>query len=88
MNSLKSILAIFMIFAACCIFVSCQGETKEPAKVKIEKATDRNGKEYTSRWICPMHCKGSGSEQRGQKCGACEMALVENKNHAHYGHNH
>ncbi len=88
MNSLKSILAIFMIFAACCIFVSCEGEPKAPAKAKIERATDKTGKEYTSRWICPMHCKGSGSEERGQKCPACEMDLVDNKNHAHHGHNH
>ena len=88
MNSLKSIFTICLIFVACSIFISCSGGTQETKTVKIEKATDKNGKEYTSRYICPMHCKGSGSEVKGQKCPACEMDLVENRNHAHYGHNH
>lgn len=75
------------------IFSSCGGaETKADkaadAAPKIERAVDKNGKEYTSRWICPMRCKGSGTEVRGQKCPACKMDLVDNKNHAHYGHNH
>ena len=36
------------------------------------------GKEYTSRYICPMHCKGSGSDVAGT-CPVCEMDYVLNK---------
>lgn len=41
-------------------------------------SADKSGPEYTSAYICPMHCKGSGSAEAG-KCPVCEMALVENK---------
>lgn len=88
MKSFKSILTICLLVATCSFFSSCNTEPKKEAPPKIEKATDRNGKEYTSRYICPMHCKGSGTEVKGQKCPACKMDLVENRNHAHYGHNH
>jgi len=59
------------------------GETKAP-----------QGKEYTSRYICPMHCEGSGSDEPGQ-CPACGMDYVLNKDyrdehdgHDHNGHDH
>ena len=45
------------------------------------------GKEYTSAYICPMHCEGSGSEEMG-KCPACGMDYVANKDHKGEGHNH
>ncbi len=41
-------------------------------------AADPNGKEYTSDYICPMHCKGSGSDAKGT-CPVCKMDYVENK---------
>lgn len=44
-------------------------------------ATDQNGPEYTSAYICPMHCEGSGSAEPG-KCPTCGMDYVENKNAA------
>lgn len=62
-----------------------------------EKASDKQGKEYTSAYICPMHCKGSGSDKAGN-CPVCKMAYVANKDakaapashdgHDHSGHNH
>jgi len=36
------------------------------------------GKEYTSHYICPMHCEGSGSHEAGT-CPACGMDYVVNK---------
>lgn len=51
-----------------------QGETTE--------ATDKTGKEYTSAYICPMHCEGSGSDKEG-KCPVCKMDYVKNENHTH-----
>ncbi len=49
-------------------------------------------KEYASAYICPMHCKGSGSDAAG-KCPVCGMDYVANKNakgagDGHEGHNH
>lgn len=33
---------------------------------------DKSGPEYTSKYICPMHCEGSGSDEPG-KCPVCGM---------------
>ncbi len=49
--------------------------------------TEQQGKEYTSAYICPMHCEGSGSDAPG-KCPACDMDYVENEAHSHDGHDH
>ena len=35
------------------------------------------GNEYTAKYICPNHCKGSGSDKEGE-CSICEMELMEN----------
>ena len=43
---------------------------------------DKQGKEYTSAYICPMHCEGSGSDKPG-KCPVCEMDYVKNDGHQH-----
>ncbi len=47
-----------------------------------------SGTEYTSAYICPMHCKGSGSAEAG-KCPVCKMDYVKNtkaKDHDHDTH--
>lgn len=46
-------------------------ETTEAAKPDAEK----QGKEYTSAYVCPMHCEGSGSDQAGT-CPVCGMDYV------------
>jgi hypothetical protein len=38
---------------------------------------DRQGPEYTSAYICPMHCEGSGSSEPGT-CPVCGMDYVQN----------
>lgn len=40
------------------------------------------GIEYTSAYICPMHCEGSGSVMPGT-CPVCGMDYVKNPNHTH-----
>ncbi len=42
------------------------------------KATNKQGKEYTAAYICPMYCKGSGSDQPGT-CPVCKMDYVVNE---------
>ena len=41
---------------------------------------DMTGVEYTSAYICPMHCKGSGSKKAGA-CPECGMEYVANAEH-------
>ncbi|MFT7230338.1 MAG: hypothetical protein ACI9GO_000805 [Bacteroidia bacterium] len=38
---------------------------------------DKSGKEYTSAYVCPMHCEGSGSDTAGT-CPTCGMDYVKN----------
>ena len=52
-----------------------------------------DGPEYTSAYICPMQCEGSGSVEPGT-CPTCKMDYVANADKAapatdpHEGHNH
>lgn len=45
------------------------------------------GQEYTSAYVCPMHCEGSGSEEPG-KCPVCGMAYVTKEEHDENPHSH
>ena len=47
-------------------------------KTNQEQKIDQSGPEYTSAYVCPMHCEGSGSDTAGL-CPVCGMDLVENK---------
>jgi hypothetical protein len=49
--------------------------------------TEQQGKEYTSAYVCPMHCEGSGSEEEGN-CPICGMNYVMNEDHTADGHQH
>jgi rubrerythrin len=44
---------------------------KQEDRPVMEKI-DTSGPEYSSKYICPMHCKGSGSDQPGV-CPVCGM---------------
>lgn len=64
-------------------FVSCASGGNSGDKMD---KVDQTGPEYTSAYICPMHCEGSGSDQPG-KCPVCGMDYVQNKDD-HSGHDH
>lgn len=83
---------------ALAVFPSCGGQEQkqegaaqeqpaETTEAAEEAAGEGQGKEYTSAYICPMHCEGSGSDQPG-KCPVCEMDYVANTEHSHEGHDH
>ncbi len=38
---------------------------------------DQTGTEFSSAYICPMHCDGSGSSEAGN-CPVCKMDYVQN----------
>lgn len=48
---------------------------------------DIDSPEHTAAYICPMHCKGSGSDVAG-KCPTCGMDYVKNENHNEENHEH
>jgi hypothetical protein len=48
---------------------------------------DTSSKEYTSAYVCPMHCKESGSDTTGS-CPVCGMTYVTLKDHTTDGHKH
>jgi len=70
-----------ILFSTTLLFVglaACNGGASDGAK---------QGKEYTSAYICPMHCEGSGSDKEG-KCPVCKMDYVKNEEHVDDEHNH
>lgn len=47
----------------------------------------QDGPEYTSDYVCPMHCDGSGSDEPGT-CPVCGMDYVQLTEHQADGHEH
>ncbi|MCC6816275.1 MAG: hypothetical protein IT267_07690 [Saprospiraceae bacterium] len=58
------------------VFVQCKDKHQHEGS-KIQKE-DQSGPEYTSAYICPMHCKGSGSDIPGT-CPVCGMEYEKNE---------
>ena len=81
MKQLRFILLLTAFFALGATLNSCGGNDSSSAD------TEKQGKEYTSAYICPMHCAGSGSEEPG-KCPVCNMDYVANEDHKSDGHDH
>jgi hypothetical protein len=74
MKNSKISFVLFALFALSMTFTSCGNKTNQ--------VSDQKGKEYTSAFICPMHCEGSGSDQAG-KCPVCGMDYVKNPAHTY-----
>ncbi len=93
MNFLK--LGFFAIVFAMTLFVtSCgnhdhneDGHEQHEEHDNDAEETGKTGKEYTSAYICPMHCEGSGSDAEG-KCPVCGMDYVANDKHNEEKHEH
>ena len=80
--------------------VSTEDTSDEATKEAMDTSKEMNaeeGPEYTSRYICPMHCEGSGADEAGT-CPVCGMDYVLNENfkaegseedaESHEGHDH
>jgi len=80
----------FSCFFSCNSSSSDEGNDTDTTIVKLEEKMDnlesgadslsKGGnldKEYTAKYICPDHCKGSGSDKAGT-CADCGMELIEN----------
>ena len=80
MKIFKGLFLIALIGTSFMIYSSCGGSEKTEQR-------EMQGKEYTSAYICPMHCDGSGSDEAG-KCPVCGMDYVKNEDHVSDGHQH
>ena len=91
MKKLKIYIAVLVLFTAVALLSSC-GNKKEKKPDTTEQPAEKNGPEYTSAYVCPMHCEGSGSDTTGN-CPVCGMDYVKNEDYAgdennHEDHNH
>ncbi|GLR17338.1 heavy metal-binding domain-containing protein [Portibacter lacus] len=85
MKDIKMLLVAMSIMVFSLALGSCGNSTKSGSDAD---KTEQMGKEYTSAYICPMHCEGSGSDEPG-KCPVCGMDYKKNDSHdSHEGHNH
>lgn len=81
--------------AVCLIgFTGCDDTPKDNNKGGGTETVDKSGPAYTSLYICPMHCEGSGAAEPGV-CPACGMDYVKNPDHPDvkaaaddHGHSH
>ena len=76
----------FILICFCALFFASCGDNN------ANQGT-LEGAEYTSAYICPMHCEGSGSTEMGT-CPVCKMDYVVNEDKTapvtdpHEGHSH
>jgi hypothetical protein len=82
MKNIK-IIFFFLAMTASAAFISSCGNSAH----NHEHTVHGEGKEYTSAYICPMHCEGSGSDSEG-KCPVCGMDYVMQNEHVKDGHKH
>lgn len=87
---MKNLILLFFLAIG---LAACGGgstNASDTATTPTAPATEQNqGPEYSSKFICPMHCKGSGAAAAGE-CPVCGMDYVANENWVdpHAGHNH
>ncbi len=81
MNFIKSLLIVGILALSGVAITSCGNSSKTESHAQ--------GKEYTSAYVCPMYCEGSGSDKEGT-CPVCGMDYVKNENYpnAHEADNH
>ena len=85
MKILKSI-AFGFLLAGTISFIACGGDSNKTQEHSTHEHHGE-GKEYTSAYVCPMHCEGSGSDAEG-KCPVCGMDYVMQDDHVKDGHKH
>lgn len=95
MRFIKLMMASMLVLSFLFVFTAC-GEAPAEADTAVETETPAEaaaqaphgeGTEYTSAYVCPMHCAGSGSEQAGE-CPECGMTYIAQAEHTENGHTH
>ena len=78
MFRLSKLPVYFVLLIAIISFYSCKQRPGTPDH--LLETIDQSAMEYASMYVCPMHCKGSGSHEAG-KCPVCTMDYVKNSNY-------
>lgn len=87
MTTLMLVLSVTFAFTACGdSAVEADTATETTTEVAAE-APHGEGKEFTSAYVCPMHCTDSGSDAEGE-CPTCGMAYIAQAEHTGNGHKH
>lgn len=92
MRSIQKFGILFMFFTLILLW-SCGGNSQSDHGHDHDHGTMEmsaphgEGKEYTSAYVCPMHCEGSGGDQAGT-CPKCGMDYVAQSEHTKDGHSH
>ncbi|PHI21217.1 hypothetical protein CEQ90_04135 [Lewinellaceae bacterium SD302] len=89
MRFIKSTTTLILILSFLFAFTACG---KNPNQAESKSGTETTtphgeGQEYTSVYVCPMHCDGSGSDHAGE-CPVCGMTYVAQADHRENGHKH
>ena len=80
-----------LAMAVLVLLFSCGNASKKEAKTAEKPGMEHSehpmtqaeanlGLEFTSKYVCPMHCEGSGSHEEG-KCPVCGMIYVLNEDY-------
>lgn len=81
-------LSVIILISFLVLTISCKNDNQTndeildstQTTVEVDTSVNQNtslGAEYTSNFICPNHCEGSGSEVYGT-CPVCGMEYIEN----------
>ncbi len=86
MKKIFQSLGITLLVGVSLFLVSCGGNDTSK---KLSTPSEPHGStaEYTSAYVCPMHCKDSGSDKEGT-CPVCGMDYVKSEEHTKDGHKH
>ncbi len=83
MKQFRNWMMVAMLFFVAFIWTSCNESTPSHSKAQTEATgteAEVADKAYDSKYVCPMHCEGSGSSQPGD-CPVCHMHYIENKDY-------
>jgi uncharacterized paraquat-inducible protein A len=83
MYTIKTVLALTVV-SFMLTTVACKGGARTTSETPAEQV---EMDKYTSAYVCPMHCEGSGSSKEGS-CPKCGMDYVKNEDHNANGHKH
>lgn len=88
MKSIKSI-ATALLFGAVLSLAACGSGSEHSHEHGTEASMEGHGDDarFTSAYVCPMHCEGSGSAEEG-KCPVCGMAYITKADHDKKSHSH
>ena len=82
MKNVKIFFFLLTMMGSSAIISSCGNASNSP-----NDAAHGEGKAYTSAYVCPMHCDGSGGDAAGQ-CPVCGMDYVTQEEHVKDAHKH